>query len=52
VAEQTKARVCGPPLAGVVGSNPAKGTDICVVCCRIRNKGKSQDNEDTELRIK
>ena len=32
VAERSKARVCGRLFAGVAGSNPAKGMDICVVC--------------------
>ena len=32
VAERSKARVCGRSLAGVAGSNPAGGMDVCVVC--------------------
>ena len=32
VAERSKARVCGPLLAGVAGSNSAGGMDVCVVC--------------------
>ena len=31
VAERSKARVCGRSLAGVAGSNPAVGMDVCVV---------------------
>jgi hypothetical protein len=30
-AEWSKARVCGLSRAGVVGSNPAGGMDVCVV---------------------
>jgi hypothetical protein len=32
VAERSKASVCSRSLAGVAGSNPAGGMDICVVC--------------------
>ena len=32
VAERAKARVCGRSLAGVAGSNPAGGMDVCFVC--------------------
>ena len=32
VAERSKARVCGRSLAGIAGSNPATGMDVCVVC--------------------
>ena len=44
----------GRSLAGVAGSNSVRGTDVCVVCV-LYSKGqtaKSQDNRDTELRIK
>ena len=34
LAERVKARVCGRSLAGVEGSNPAGGMDVCVVCCK------------------
>ena len=34
VAERCKARVCGRSLAGITGSNPAGGMDVCVVCCK------------------
>ena len=36
VAARSKALVCGRSLAGIVGSNPAGGMDICLVdlvCC-------------------
>ena len=33
VAARSKAWVCGRSLAGNVGSNPAGGMDVCVVCC-------------------
>ena len=32
VSERSKARVCGRSLAGVAGSNPVGGMDVCVVC--------------------
>jgi hypothetical protein len=32
VAERSKAKVCGLALAGIAGSNPAGGMDVCVVC--------------------
>ena len=32
VAERSKARVCGRSLAGIAGSNPAGGMDVCIVC--------------------
>ena len=32
VAERAKARVYGRLLAGVAGSNPVGGMDVCVVC--------------------
>jgi hypothetical protein len=31
VAARSKAQVCGRPLTGIVGSNPAEGMDVCVV---------------------
>ena len=34
VAERSKARVCGRSLAGISGSNPVGGIDVCVVCCQ------------------
>ena len=38
VAERSNAWVCGRPLAGIVGSNPAGGMDICVLrmLCVVR----------------
>jgi hypothetical protein len=38
VAARSKASVCGRTLAGIVGSNPAGGVDVCVlsvVCCQV-----------------
>ena len=32
VAERSKARLYGRSLAGITGSNPASGMDVCVVC--------------------
>jgi hypothetical protein len=48
----SKERVCGRSLAGVAGSNPAGDTDVCVVCCTLRTKRQSQDNQDKEVQIK
>jgi hypothetical protein len=31
VTEQAKTKVCGRSLAGVAGSNPAGGMDVCVI---------------------
>ena len=42
-------RVCGRSLAGIAGSNPAGGMDVCVVCVlQSKKKGKVQDNPDKE----
>jgi hypothetical protein len=38
VAARSKASVCGRSLAGIVGSNPVAGMDVCllcVVCCHV-----------------
>jgi hypothetical protein len=32
-AARSKAWVCGRSLAGIVGSNPAGGMDVCCECC-------------------
>jgi hypothetical protein len=38
VAAQSKAWLCGRSLAGIAGSNPAKGMDVCLlrVFCVVR----------------
>ena len=42
LAERSKAWVCGRSLAGVAGSNPVGGMDVCVVCVvRKRTKRKT-----------
>jgi hypothetical protein len=33
VAVRSKAWVYGRSLAGIAGSNPTGGMDVCVVCC-------------------
>ena len=38
VAERSKATVCGRSLAGFAGSNPGGGMDVCVACCKYRQK--------------
>jgi hypothetical protein len=38
VAARSKAKVCGQALAGIVGSSPTGGMDICLVqclCCQV-----------------
>jgi hypothetical protein len=38
VAARSKAYVCGRALAGIVGSNPTAGMDVCLVqclCCQV-----------------
>jgi hypothetical protein len=38
VAARSKAWVYGRSLAGIVGSNPTEGMDVCVVfvvCCQV-----------------
>jgi hypothetical protein len=32
----SKASVCGRSLAGIAGSNPAEGMDVCCECCVVR----------------
>ena len=32
VAQRSKARVCGRSVAGIVGSKPPAGTDVCAEC--------------------
>jgi hypothetical protein len=38
VASRSQAWVCGPSLAGIVGSNPSRGMDVCLlwVLCVVR----------------
>jgi hypothetical protein len=40
VTAQSKAWGCGRSFAGIVGSNPAAGTDVCVLCvlCVVRQR--------------
>jgi hypothetical protein len=38
IAERPKTRVCGLSFAGVAGSNPAGGMDVCVVCCTVKGE--------------
>ena len=32
--------------------NLAGGMDVCVVCCTVKDKGTSQDNQDKQVRKK
>ena len=36
MAARSRAWVYGRSLAGIVGSNPAWGMDVCVECCLVR----------------
>jgi hypothetical protein len=47
VSVRHKAHVCGSSIAGIAGSYPAGGMEICVVCCTVWAKDRSQ-----EVRIK
>ena len=40
VAERSEVRVCVRSPAGIAGSNPSGGMDVCVVCCKYRQKAK------------
>ena len=35
MAARSKAWVYGRSFAGIVGSNPAGGVDVCVECCQV-----------------
>ena len=37
--ERSKANVYGRSLAGSVGSNPAGGMDVCLLCCVLSGRG-------------
>ena len=39
MAGRFKAWVCCRSLAGIVGSNPARGMDVCVECCVLSGRG-------------
>ena len=43
MAERSKARVCGCSLAGITGSNPAGGMDVCVLCCQVETSATSPE---------
>ena len=47
VVERSKAKDCGRSLAGVAGSNPAGGIDVCVV-----SKDKRRNAEQSRHRHK
>ena len=36
---RSEAWVCGRSLAGIVGSNPAGGVDVCCECCVLSGRG-------------
>ena len=39
MAERSKSRVCGRFLAGIVGSNPAWGVNVCLLCSVTSDRG-------------
>ena len=39
MAAWPKAWVCGRSLAGIAGSNPAEGMDVCHECCVLSGRG-------------
>ena len=39
MAARSKPWVCGRTLAGIVGSSPAGGMDVCFVCCVLLGTG-------------
>ena len=54
-AERSKARMCVRSLAGIAGSHPAGGMDVCVVCvCVLYGKDKRQKPRQSkkEIRVK
>jgi hypothetical protein len=51
VAERSKARVLGGSLVGVEGSNSAGGMDICVVCCKEKQKAKFRTIKTMKYRV-
>ena len=52
MAERSKARVCGRSLAGVAGLNPDWGMDVCVVCCKYRQKANAGQSRHIQVRMK
>jgi len=36
---RSKTWVCGRSLAGIVGSNPTGGMDVCCECCVLLGRG-------------
>ena len=41
-AARSKSWVCGHYVAGIAGSNPAGGADICVVCFTMKTKEQAR----------
>ena len=52
VAERSKASVCALSLAGVAGSIPAGGMDVCVVCCNDKKAKCSTIKTKAQVRMK
>ena len=39
MAVRSKASVCGSSLVGIVGSNPAEGMEVCLLCVVLSGRG-------------
>ena len=53
MVERSKATVSGRWLAGVAHSNLAEGMDVCVVCCKYRQKANCRTiKTKNEVRMK
>jgi len=39
VTARSQAWVCGRSLAGIAGSNPPGGVDVCCECCVLSGRG-------------
>jgi hypothetical protein len=49
VAARSKPWVCGRSLAGIVGSNPAGGMDVCRECCVLSGRGRADHSSRVVL---
>jgi hypothetical protein len=52
VADRSWAWVYSHTLTAVASLNPAGGTMCCVLCCTVKDKSKSQDNQGKQVRTK
>ena len=47
VPVRSKAWVCGCSLAGIAGSNPAEGMDVCCECCVLSDRSLCDSADDS-----